>query len=686
MGLRKFARLVLVVLVSVSLFGGVASAQPVVEKVARAETKGDKKASKRYSSEYYLPANTRAWVSIPDLQTLNAHLDASQMGLLSKDPALQPFIKSARKQMRNWMDDRGVKFEFAIEDFDDIKTGEISIAGILPEAEGVANMAGTHGIVFLVDGSQDIESVNKLINQVDGKLSARGAVKEMLDVNGIAVTKWIYPEKRKWAKRKRVSYQAVADGWFLVSDNDVIFRQVLRRVVRLEDPKVAGNLASQESFRYALSRCVLGAEGTKEVKADVRWFVEPFGYVKLARAIEIENEPVKRMEDDWTAVLAANGLKAIRSVAGSAAFASDDKEAFFRFFVHAPKKGVRDEAEARMLRILDFSPFDTPETTPPAWVPATVSGSFTAQWDFSKAFDNIGPIIDSFLKEEGAFKDLIDTVKNEPDFRVDIPKLIGQLDKRFTVISETTKPLGVDSEKLAVGFKLVDNMNDADKKEMIESIQRAIRGKKIVLGGFDVIVDDRTEEDDDFDDDADFNFDGDDLPFEGEEENDKFAGGGAGAGGAAFALFEKKFIGIAKGYLFISNDKDYLKSLLTKKDDETLSKQQDFIKIRDTIAKYVDLNKVRATRFSRIDKVFELNYHLIKKGELATSKSLMGKVVSSMLEAQQEAEGAARDVKVDVSKLPDDYNASIAKYLGRMGWMTENEDGGWRFTGVVLKK
>ena len=634
----------------------------------------------RFSSEYYLPANTRAWVSIPNLQTLNKHLDASQIGKLSKDPALKPFIDSARKQMRKWLDEKGVKFEFSIEDFDHIDTGEISIAGVLPKPVDGQAVAGSHGVVLMADGSKDLPAVKELIGKIEGQLQKRGATKEMLKINGIAVTKWQYPETRKWVKRKKVSFQAIVNGWLLVSDNDEIFRQVLRRVMALVDPNVAGNLASQESFKTALSRCTLNNDDDEEVAADVRWFVEPFGYVKLARAIEVENEPVKKMEDDWTAVLATNGLKAIRSVAGAATIATNDKDALFRLFVHAPKDKTRDAAEARMLSILDFAPKDVSETEPPKWVPKSISGSFSAQWDFSKALAGIGPIVDSFLKEEGAFQDLLNTVKNEPEFRVDIPKLVGQLDKRFTVISETQRPLGVESEKLAIGIQLVNPMSKADQKEMIDSIARAIRGKMIVLGGIPVIVDDRTDElEDDADDDLDFEGG---LPFEEEEEENKFVGGG---GGQNFALFEKKYIAIAKGHLFICNDKDYLKKLLTSKSGESLAGQADFIAMRDAISKYVDLKKVRATRFGRIDKVLELNYDMIKKGELANSKSLLGKATNAILTEEGE-DGKPPEIQIDVSKLPDDYETSIAKYLGTIGWMTEDEVGGWRITGCILKK
>ena len=124
-----------------------------------------------------------------------------------------------------------------------------------------------------------------------------------------------------------------------------------------------------------------------------------------------------------------------------------------------------------MLDILDFGPAPGSTNTAPAWVPSSVSGCVTGQWNFGKALNSVGPIVDGFMKEQGAFKGLLDTIKEEPDFRVDIPKLVGQLDNQFTVISAVAKPLDEDSEKLAVGLKLKPGLSPEQQAEILDSIQ-----------------------------------------------------------------------------------------------------------------------------------------------------------------------------------------------------------------------
>lgn len=621
-------------------------------------------------SETLLPGSTRAWVSVPDIKVLRAHIDSSQFGQLIKEPSLKPFIENAQSQMGKWLKERNVNFDVRMDQFEKIDAGEICIAGILPDNVRDDAIAGSHGIVLLANISKDREGAVALLKQIEAEQVERKAVSEQIQINGIAVSKFQYPERRKWAKRKRVSLQAVAGDWILIADNESIFRSVLRRVLGLDKP-AAGTLANQEAFSLAMGRCKLPAQSPD----DIRWFIEPFGYVKLARAIEIENEPVKKMEDDWTAVLAKNGLRAIRSAAGTVSLATPDQEALFRIFVLAPKTGTRDEAEKRMISILNFGPDKSHHAEIPAWVPTDISGLFTAQWDFNKALKGVGPIVDSFMKEEGAFDDLIDTIKNEPDFRVDIPKLVGQLDNKFTVISAVTKPLESDSEKLAVGIKLDTKVSARDQRKMLESIGRAVRGKEITLAGIKVIVDDRTEEVDDLD------FEDAPLPFEEEEDDEKFAGGDGG--GANFAMFEKKYIAIEKGYLFVCNDKDYLKVLLTRKDDSNVSQETDFKTIRTMLFDLVDKENVRTMRFGRIDKILELNYTMLQKGELSNSKTLIGKIIVEMMMAN---EGQPDAVEIDPTTLPADFNQSIAPYLGTMGWVMEDESAGWRITGCVLKK
>ena len=49
-------------------------------------------------------------------------------------------------------------------------------------------------------------------------------------------------------------------------------------------------------------------------------------------------------------------------------------------------------------------------------------------------------------------------------------------------------------------------------------------------------------------------------------------------------------------------------------------------------------------------------------------------------------EDLVRQQKLDGSKLPGDYEKSIAPYFGPMGWVMETDKNGWRITGCVTKK
>ena len=338
MVLRNIAILYIVALFVISSELAISQEAPAPQKTPR--------------SEVFLPADTRAWISIPSTKALAEHVEQSQFGQLTRDPALQPFVENAKERIRSWLDTKKIGLDIRLDQFEKINAGEVCVAGVLPEIPGQEAVAGSHGVVLLADVGKDLAAAEKLLAEIEQEQKRQGAVKlGTVEINGINVGKWEFAKKRKWAKRKRISLQAIVGNWMLVSNNEKIFRTVLRRIINL-DPQENGNLASQESFKVAM-------EGSKLPNGranDIRFFIEPFGWFKLARAIEIENEPVKKMEDNWPAVLARNGMRAIHSVGGTVAVAAAEQEALFRIFISAPKDKVRDEAERRMLDILDFGP------------------------------------------------------------------------------------------------------------------------------------------------------------------------------------------------------------------------------------------------------------------------------------------------------------------------------------------
>ena len=98
-------------------------------------------------SEVFLPADTRAWISIPSTKDLAKHISSSQFGQLTRDPALQPFIKNAKEQIRALLDEKKIGFDVRLDQFEEINAGEVCIAGVLPVVEGQEAVAGSHGVV-----------------------------------------------------------------------------------------------------------------------------------------------------------------------------------------------------------------------------------------------------------------------------------------------------------------------------------------------------------------------------------------------------------------------------------------------------------------------------------------------------------------------------------------------------------
>ena len=56
-----------------------------------------------------LPASTKAWFSIPDAKRLDEKFLETQLGKLSRDEALEPFIESLKKQFKEWLTDGNTK-------------------------------------------------------------------------------------------------------------------------------------------------------------------------------------------------------------------------------------------------------------------------------------------------------------------------------------------------------------------------------------------------------------------------------------------------------------------------------------------------------------------------------------------------------------------------------------------------
>ena len=323
------------------------------------------------SSQELLPASTKAWVSIPDAKRLDDKFLQTQLGQLSQDELLQPFIDGLRGQFKDWVSDKNVRLGLKLEDVQGVRSGEVCIAGILPsKAPQIDNKQigrDSHGMVLLVDVSENLEQANELLEKVAEDLVSRGATKEKYgdadgQINGTKVSKWKFPKKSRLQDHKH-AYQTISNGWLLSSDNETVFREIVRRLVNIDNVKKGETLAAQVSFQNVMKNVEV-----ENVEPEVLWYINPFGYIQLARAIAREEQEFKQTNsDDWARILKKIGFDGFKGVGGTVAFATGKHEILNRTFVYKPNGTDQDLKQKRVFDMFDFTNKKKTELMPPTF-------------------------------------------------------------------------------------------------------------------------------------------------------------------------------------------------------------------------------------------------------------------------------------------------------------------------------
>jgi hypothetical protein len=648
----------------------VADASKDIAKSNKADPVQVEKVNVEGSENFLPPTSTRAWVSVKEVKVLKEKLANSDLGVLCKQESIRPFIDSIRGQLKDILKKNNIQFGIELDSLEELKTGEICVAGILPEVAGQQPKRGSHGIVVLVDVHQDENRALDLIKKASEKMVARGAKREMLPINGTDVEKLTFDLPESRLRKKRQSFAALVNGWLLASDNEAIFRDTLRRVSKYDATNPKENFGGQNSFKVIAERT--SAEG---IDSDIQWYVDPFGYAKFADSLAQQNRPIVQTKTGLNETLQSAGLDAIKSMGGSFSFATEKHEVLFRAMIYGPRKDAANAAQKRVFGFLDFMEVPGQTATPPIWVPEDASSYFTATWDLQRAFGNIGHFVDAIAGEEDTWSSILEKMKTVPKFRVDIAGIVEKLDNRITVMSLAEEPIAADSEKVVIGVKLKD-LSPEDEDWLLESIGRAVQGKVKVLGGFKTIEDDPMSEEEEEVDDPLGSLDLDEFGDDEEEEEEK---------APDLTILSQRYFAIKYGHLLVSNDKDYLKRMLLAKAEPKFADKADLIRVQDALAELTDEKRIRFRQFGRLDRILKPNYEMLRRGEMATSQTLFARVLNVIM-SKDEEDPADRDQKINGSDLPENYDVEVAPYLGTSGWVMEIEDDGWRFTGCVLKK
>ncbi len=615
-------------------------------------------------SEQVFPATTKAWLSVPDPQGLQASFDRTQYGQLLKDPSMKPFVESFRAQLRKAGRQRLGKLGLTLEDLEKVPGGELAIAAIEPQP-------GVLATVLLVDTTGHEADTKALIDTIVERLVEQKATKVAgADAASQITTYLLPPDAADPVPRQRHVSFGLAQSALVVGDDPAQVGQVFASLAQGRKDC----LATLKSFDAVAAQSRKGLAATA---APIRWYVDPLGYAKVYRAANPPRE--KRKGPDYVAILSRQGFDAVRGAGGLIVFDDGVHEMRHQTIIFAPPVEGRPATgpdrfnlAARMLNFPDSERID-----PPQWVPRDISSWIALRWDLQTAFASAESLVDDIVGEKGVFDDVIASLKEDPDGpQIDVEKdLVACLGKSVSVISDHSMPIDTDSERLLIAIEAIDAERvaatvaksmatdpDMAKVEFNGHVIWEMIDRSMSMPKLEVETPGGSVAHADHEDDAHR------RRAKLREREEK--------------LLPHSAVTVANGHLLIASHRDFLERVLTASaGTESLGSAADYNLVSTELRRLFPSKSAMRT-FGRADESIRPTYEMLRQGSMPKSKSVMGQILNAVLGDGKE--GSVREQRIDGSTLPE--FEQVRRYFGTVGLAMETVPDGWRIAGVALPR
>ena len=618
-------------------------------------------------SDALLPSTTKGYAASPDIEELRANFQKTQLGAMVQDEAMKPFIEDFRAQLREKLNAAGARLGLTWEDLEGVPAGEVAIAAIQPDPKD----KDSHATAVLVDVTGKQAQAEALLAKIDANLTRQRAVKSRAAAGDIELTVYTLPvrEVEKLVGRGKAIVQVTDVVVHFIHQDQLVVtdhRGVAAGIAGRFGKEAADTLANLPAYKQVMERL---AKEQKELRPQARWFIEPFGYTEVSRAIAGGK---RRRGTDLLNVLRKQGFTAIQGLGGHIFFATGDEEILHRTFVYAPPvPGKLNDDKHKWelaMRMLDFP--NSKELAPPNWVPQDVCTYVTFHNKLQNSFWYAETLVDEYMGDKGVFKDMIDNLRLDPAGpQIDLKReLINHLGERVIIISDVTVPVTVKSERLIVAVQIKDAA--VVKKTLDKNFSADPKAKKRKIGEYDVweVVNEETAEPEA-------------LTIEGDE----------GAFVAARAQEEEVVedepilpnmaFTVYEGQLMIATHVEFLAEIIENAAaNKPLEQLAEYDQVQKALARLgAGQDSLRA--FTRTDESYRGTYELLRQGKLPQGETILARMLNNALGSSKKE---VRKQEIDGSKMP--AFEQVQKYLGPAGSYVHTEDDGWILVGCLLKK
>ncbi|KAA5539860.1 hypothetical protein FYK55_22685 [Roseiconus nitratireducens] len=353
-----------------------------------------------------LPSDTLAYVRLDDADDLREDLRNSSMGRMLNDPKMRPFADEFYVTARELFDRISDEVGVSLDELLAIPHGQVAIAvhpakpldeDDKPELDFDdedddtrqrrmetlrRREAYSFGGTLIIDAGEHIDSLMSIVDRLQQRATEGPFRLRTKKVDGTEVTRLLPSRPGRmpiefFEKENTLvigvghrSAQDVLDHWNGESDEPT--------------------LAENATFGTMISRCV----GAEETRPQLTFFVDPHSII----------DRVVKRSGSLTAglfwpVFQELGASRIGGIAGSSFRGGDVFEgiAHYHINIQPPRDGV-----------LGVLRPETGDTSPPNWVPASVSGYTSIHWDIAQTYTNLSKIFERFQGQE-ALKNAVET-------------------------------------------------------------------------------------------------------------------------------------------------------------------------------------------------------------------------------------------------------------------------------------
>jgi hypothetical protein len=596
------------------------------------------------------------------------------------DPLMNDFKKEVQKQLTERMEKT---FALTLDGISSLPSGEIAFGMIAIPSQ-------LPGYVLTMDVTGKRTETDTYLANLTQKLVAAGVTKttETYREQQITILKFPPPPAPPAPRGtrteivlkpiERFAYYMFLQDVLIASDQPHLLKLIADR---LAGQSTAKSLADTEAYQVVMKRCISDmSAGTSPI---LRWYIEPLDYGESIRTVLQNRSPAIKSRTSIFSILKEQGFDAIRGIGGVVSVKVEEQESVYRTFVYA-KKPYR-----LAMQMLDFP--NTTQFTPPVWMPKDLARCTMMYVEPLTIFDNVGVLFDAILMPgqdgEGTWKDILNGLENDkhgPQINLR-NELVAHLGNRVMGMSCYEKPITVQSETMVVAVEL----NPGQEKAMLAGVQKLFGTDKEMQAEeykshkiwYRVPLEAAMVPIDDFPD-----------IFGGNIDNGEGVVQVVGTGKKPPVVedrplaFPEGGVVVAKGCLFVSTNKKYLKEVLDRLDapaESSIASESEYKNVEGILSKMGLKDKPHFFQFfARAHETLRPTYEMVRLDQMAQSQALLAKVLNELL--SEEGGSGVRHQIIDGSSLPE--FDKVQHYFGTIGIYGASEENGYFIKGFAVER